>query len=190
MAFKSSKNVWGKTTDTNKGFSFGNDGTKPSLRLRPFGSSQVTTTQGNSAGGCLALGPFGTSAPFGSSSGTTSLPTFAFGKEKSKLYHFEIGSASSGSSCSSSTTGSGSNSLLTFGMEPKNYRWDSNTFLKSDEAKMEVSSGGSSRNSSNHGSNNRLDWGGMVESVFKEEIGNMAEGLQRGTGFGRNLTFV
>ena len=68
-------------------------------------------------------------------------------------------------------------------MEPKKYNWGSNPFANTDQSLMEVSSGGSSRNSSSHGSNSRLDWGGMVESVFKEEIGKMAEGLQmqRGT---------
>ena len=48
-------------------------------------------------------------------------------------------------------------------------------------------SGGSSRTSSGNGSTCSLfDWGGVVENVFKEEIGKMVRELQWGTGAGGN----
>ena len=178
MEFKSCKNVWGKKNI------FGQEGTKSSWRnIDSFQGTKASA--GSSKGFSLANGPFGSSMSSGSSSGPSSLPAFSFQKEKSKLYSFEVGSASSGSSCCSSTAGSGSSSLLTFGMEAKTYRNYSNCSSRPEESKMETSSGGSSRNSSNKGSNNQLDWSGMVESVFKEEIGKMSEKFHRGTGFGK-----
>ena len=129
----------------------------------------------------MTVGAFGSKADFGS----TSLPNFTLSRENSKLFRFEVGSTSSGSSCSSSTTGSGSSSLLTFGIEPKNYRWDSSPCKKNKETKMDISSGESSRNSNAKGSNSRLDWDGMVESVYREEIGKMADTFQRGGCFFR-----
>ena len=182
MAAYSTKNVWGNCTRS-VGGSIRNS-FKPDDGRVAFGNFKADKKMdGSSKGECLAFGPFGSKISFGSSSGPTSLPAFGLKKMNSKIYQFELGSASSGSSASSSTKGSGSNSLLTFGMEPKKYNWGSNPFANTDQSLMEVSSGGSSRNSSSHGSNSRLDWGGMVETVFKEEIGKMAEGLQmqRGT---------
>ena len=50
-------------------------------------------------------------------------------------------------------------------MEPKHYDWAIKSFAEKD------SSCGSSSQS--------FDWGGMVENVFKEEIGKMAESLEK-----------
>jgi hypothetical protein len=76
----------------------------------------------------------------------------------------------------------GPSSMLTFGMEPKDYSCQSNPF--SNQYKMETSyhsSRGSSRSLGGTGSSSQLDWGGAIESVFKEEIGKMAEAVQKGT---------
>ena len=86
-----------------------------------------------------------------------------------------------GSSCS---FGSEPNSFLVFGMEPKKYNWSSMGFGKTDQLR-ENTSGGSSRSSSNCGSKTKLDWGTMVDNIFKEEICKMAaEGSLSGASFG------
>ena len=79
----------------------------------------------------------------------------------------------------SNTTETGPSSMLTFGMEPKDYSCQLNPF--SNQYTMETSyrSRGSSRSSSGTGSTSQLDWGGAIESVFKEEIGKMAEAVQK-----------
>ena len=177
MNCKSSKNVWGK--NANKGIRFGNGGTTPNLGNDSWitlGSSQDPhVLVGGSRGDFLAIGPFG-SKP----AGATALSTFTYLEEKSKFYTFEVESSSSGSSCSS-TTGSGSNSVLTFGMQSKNYWQESDLLIKADENTRKMSSDSSSRMFSNHGSNSCFDWDGMVEGVFKEEIGKMTEAVQWGT---------
>ena len=128
---------------------------------------------GDLQGTRLALGPFGSNNNIGCDSGSTSLPTFGCNNKNSNIFNFEVGSSFS------DTKGSGSISMLTFGMEPKKYNWSSN----SDNSLMEISSGGSSRTSSGHGSNSQLDWGGTVEGVFREEIGKMAMDYQRRSSF-------
>ena len=85
----------------------------------------------------------------GANAGSPSIPWGSSQVQNDKMYQFEIESNSSGSSVS----GSGHNSMLSFGIEPKKYNWDS----KADESM--ANSGG------------RIDWGGMVNSVFKEETG-------------------
>ena len=78
----------------------------------------------------------------------------------------EENKSSWGSSTSGySTAGSGSNSLLTFGRKDSNSGYCGN--------KMDMSSSGGY--SSNDGSWSRAQWSGIVEGVFKEEIGKMAQ---------------
>ena len=170
----------------------GNEGRRASLKIesnRGFGHSQVKT--GTTSSG-LALGPFGSKSafgtntgPFGTTSGPTSLPNDAVQRRNSKIFKFELGSCSSGSSCSSSAGGSGPNSLLAFGMEPRRYNLGTTGFPETDQL-LDGRSGGSSRTSSCSGSQTRLNWGSMVENIFKEEIGKMAESFHRGTCFGTN----
>eukprot|EP00092_Neocalanus_flemingeri_P076896 GFUD01095428.1.p1 GENE.GFUD01095428.1~~GFUD01095428.1.p1 ORF type:complete len:203 (-),score=49.49 GFUD01095428.1:114-701(-) len=195
MAFKGYKNVWGNCSRNiggNLGKEGGNEGRRGSFKADGCwmgGNRQEDQkTSGSSTAECLASGPFGSKTDFGSSSQTSSLPAFGLQNKNSKMYCFELGSASSGSSISSSTRGSGPNSLLTFGMEPKKYSWDTTSSQTNGPSQIKSSSGGSSRNSSCQGSNSRLDWSGMVESVYREEIGRMADSYQRGTssGFGGN----
>ena len=122
---------------------------------------------GSSTQGCLAFEPFGSKPSDGSGTGA-----FGWQENNSNIYNFELGSTSSSSSLSCSAKGSEPNSMLTFGTVPKKFNCKLNPF--SNEYKMGAS-GGSSRNSSGNGSTSRLDWSEMVESVFKEEIGKMAE---------------
>ena len=61
-------------------------------------------------------------------------------------------------------------------MEPKKYDWGVNGVAKTGPA-----FGGYSRNSSQCGSKSHLDMGGMVENILKEEIGEMAKSLQKGS---------
>ena len=163
----------------------GNEGRRASLKIennRGFGNSQVEP--GTNISG-LAFGPFGSKSAFGKSTGPTSLPNDAAQGRGSKIFKFELGSCSSGSSCSSSAGGSGPNSMLAFGMEPRRYNWGSIGFPNPDQL-LEGRSGGSSRTSSCRGSQSRLNLGSMVENIFKEEIGKMAESFHRGTYFGTN----
>jgi hypothetical protein len=51
-------------------------------------------------------------------------------------------------------------------MKPKKYNWNNYGNLWTD-----TSSGGSSRASSEDGSNSQLDWSGTVEEVFREDKG-------------------
>jgi hypothetical protein len=190
MAFQGSKNVWGKC---NRNFgNIGNEGRRASLKLennRGFGNSQVEQGTNNKG---LLFGPFGSKSesgtnngPFGKSSGPTSLPNEGVQGRSSKIFKFELGSCSSGSSCSSSAGGSGPNSMLAFGMEPIRYNWSSIGLPKTDQLPV-GRSGGSSRTSSCSGSQSRLNLGSMVENIFKEEIGKMAESFHRETCFGTN----
>ena len=72
--------------------------------------------------------------------------------------------------------GSGPNSVLSLGMEPRKYQWGFNA--KNVPSLMNISSG-SSGNSSSRGSNESMEWTGLVERVFREEIGKMAEGMKK-----------
>ena len=181
MAFKSYGNVW-SNINRDIGSSFANDGRRASFSqngFRDFGNFLVDPRKSRSpAGSGLSSGPFGSKMNYGSNSGPTSMPEFGYHTKNPKIYQFELGSSSSGSSGTSSRPGSGPNSLLTFGMEPKKHDWFSKP-VTNKHSKTEVPSGGSSRYSSNQGSNNRLDWGGVVEGVFKEEVRKMSELFQR-----------
>ena len=172
MAFQSFKNVWGKGNRNNSN-RFGPEGPRSSFKMdgrQEFVNKQM---EQNDASQCrqLTFGAFG--SKFGTTSGPVSLPTDGWNNINSKFYTFEIGSSSSGSSSLSSTPGSGPNSFLSFGMEPKNYDWAIKSFAEFDSA-----SRGSSQSSKNNGTKRHFDWGGMVENVFKEEIGKMAESFQ------------
>ena len=159
MDVQSSKNLWGKKAPSNG-----------------QGGGKWRTSETNTTASSLTAGPFGSSSGSAPFSGPSSMP--AMQKEKSKMFSFELGSTSSDSSQSCSTGGSGSTSMLAFGMVANKYKHGS-TF-GSEEKKMEwASSGGSSRNSSNKGSWSQLEWGARVENVFKEEIGKMTESRQR-----------
>jgi hypothetical protein len=70
------------------------------------------------------------------------------------------------------TKETGPSLILTFGMEPKDYRCQSNPFSNGYTMETSYRSSGSSRSSSDAGSTSQLDWGGVIEVVFKEEIGN------------------
>ena len=190
MAFQSSKNVWGKS---NRNFgNIGNEGRRASLKLennRGFGNSQVEQGTNNKG---LLFGPFGSKSesgtnngPFGKSSGPTSLPNEGVQGRGSKIFKFELGSCSSGSSCSSSAGGSGPNSMLTFGMEPRRYNLGTIGLPNPDQL-LEGRSGGSSRASSNSGSQSPLNWSHMVENILREEIGKMTECLSKGASNGMN----
>ena len=183
MAFKS----------VNRRVSFGKEGKRGSFQtdsIANFGRTQSEQkTSGPSKEGCLGFGPFGSRTFHGSNSGATSLPTFGLKKANSNIYNFELGSTSPTAGYSWSTKESGPSSMLTFGMEPKQFSCHSNPFCT--EYLMDTSqsshSGGSSRTSSGNGSTCSLfDWGGVVENVFKEEIGKMAQEFHWGTGFGGN----
>ena len=91
----------------------------------------------------------------GANAGSPSTPWGSSHEQNDKMYQFELESNSSGSSVS----GSGHNHTLSFGMESKKFNWDS----KADESTMNSTNGVSS--------GGRFDWGGMVNSVFKEETG-------------------
>ena len=148
MEGETRKNIWGRK-----------EGAQPG-----WGNNEVSCVTTNLPGtSSLKSGPFG-SAAF---SGPSSMPTMQ--KEKSKLFSFEIGSSSSGSSAA----GSGPSSLLAFGMVAKKYNYIPTPGSRSDENKMDIASGCSSKNSSTTGSWSRLEWSGVVEGVFREEIGKM-----------------
>ena len=151
MEVQTRKNLWGRSSVQG--------GSQSSWSNNDL--SRVTTNFPGTSG--LKSGPFGS----GAFSGPSSMPNMQ--KENSKLFSFEIGSSSSGSSAA----GSGPSSLLSFGMVSKKYNYSLTPGSKPDENKMDISSGGSSRNSSTTGSWSRLDWSGVVEGVFKEEIGRM-----------------
>eukprot|EP00091_Calanus_sinicus_P013271 TRINITY_DN29491_c0_g1_i1.p1 TRINITY_DN29491_c0_g1~~TRINITY_DN29491_c0_g1_i1.p1 ORF type:complete len:161 (-),score=38.03 TRINITY_DN29491_c0_g1_i1:55-537(-) len=112
------------------------------------------------------FGPFGSNNNNHFNFGPASLPPCGFKTRDSKIYDFELNSSSSNTS--------GPHSMLTLGMEPKQFSWNN-----SGNSWMDTSSGGSSRCSSGHGSSNQLDWSGAVEGVFRDEIGRMAEGYRR-----------
>ena len=172
MAFQNFKNVWGKCNRTNANSSI-NEGS------RRFGNYHVDNgSSAESIPGChLTFGPFGSKFVSGSGSGSTSLPPDGLKKINSRIYTFELGRSSSGSGyCSSG-------SLLTFGMEPKTYNLGTNGFAETDISLMKTRSQGSARSSSCFGSKRRLDWGSMVDTIFKEEIEKMAESFQRGNCF-------
>ena len=175
MSFQNCKNVWGKCNRYT-----GNDGLQTTSEIkdqREFGNPKKEEGP-NFNWGNLALGPFGSKSLFGTSSGPASLPTVGSKRRNSRIYHFELGTCSSGSSCSSSAPASGPSSVIGFGMEPKRYNWGLNSLSKTEQA-MEVTSGGSSRSSGCYGSRTSINLGEMVENIFKEEIGKMAENLQR-----------
>ena len=158
MAFTNCKNVWGKCNRN-----IGSGGRQEDQR-----NSQKEQTSGS-----LTFGPFGSKSVFGQSFGPKSLPTVGSKNINSRIYHFELGNCSSGSSCSSSASSSGPSSAIGFGMEPKRYNWGLNCISKT-ESSMQVASGGSSRSSGYYGSKTSINLGEMVENVFKEEIGKMS----------------
>ena len=86
----------------------------------------------------------------GANAGSPSTPWGSSQEQNDKMYQFELESNSSGS---------GNNSTLSFGMESKKFNWGS----KADESTMNFTNGVSS--------GGHIDWGGMVNSVFKEETG-------------------
>ena len=100
------------------------------------------------------------------------------------IFKFEIESSSSSSSCVSGYKGSEPNLILAFGMEPRRYNWGPIGFPKTDPEKKR--SGGSSRASSNSGSQSPLNWSHMVEKIFREEIGKMTECFPKGACHGMN----
>ena len=181
-------NVWG--TFKKNGDCFQNGGRRASFKTEgfaPFGSLKTEQNSAGSSGvGNFAVGPFGSNTSF--ESRRTSLPAFELKRRNSKINHFELGNSSSGSSSSNNNTGSGPNSMLSLGTESKKYNWSTNPFSNADQNMMDTSSGsgGSSRTSSGHGSYSQLDWDGTVDGVFKEEIGKMSLGFQRGSCFGIN----
>ena len=75
-------------------------------------------------------------------------------------------------------------SLIYFGMEPRKYNCGPICFPKTDPEKNR--SGGSSRASSNSGSQSPLNWSSMVENIFREEIGKMTECFPKETCHGMN----
>ena len=172
IAFQNFKNVLRKCNRTNANTSI-NEGS------RRFGNYHVDNgASAESIPGCrLTFGPFGSKFVSGTGSGSTSLPPYGLKKRNSRIYTFELGRSSSGSSYCSS----GSN--LTFGMEPKKYSLGTNGFAETDISLMKARSRGSDRSSSCFGYKRRLDWGSMVDKIFKEEIEKMTESFQRGNCF-------
>ena len=94
----------------------------------------------------MRIGPFGSQC---NNSGPRSLNSLEYQKDD-RMYKFEIGSSSSGSSTSSSQPGSRRGSMIGFGMESKKFEWTVGSERKS-----------------------KVDWDRAVDSVFKEEIGKM-----------------
>ena len=164
MSFQASKNVWGKLNKSSE---------RHSLQANFKVEGQKGAGHGYSQ---LGQGPFGSKNMFGSCSGPKSLPEESFQRKNSRLFRFELGNCSSDSSCSSTAPSSGPNSIIGFGMEPKKYNWG----VKTDQA-MDWASGGSSKASSGFGSRTNINLGKMVDKVFCDEIGKMAENLQRGS---------
>ena len=111
--------------------------------------------------GTLSFGSFGSKPVFGS--GPSSLPAIGSRNENSNIYKFELGTNSPGSG------------HLSLGMESKQFWSINNPFCPDYNMDTSCSSGGSSRYSSNNGSTGRLDWGAVVEGVYREEIGKMAQ---------------
>ena len=167
MSFQTGKNVWGKTNKNDKEKNHFQTNSKMELQ-KGFGRSKL-----GQAGNNLTFGPFGSKNVFESNSGSTSLPSEGSQRKNSRLFRFELGNCSSDSSCSSSNPASGPNSIIGFGMEPKKYNW-----LSKVDQSMDWASGGSSRTSSGFGSRTGINLGNMVENVFMEEIGKMADNLQ------------
>ena len=155
MDFKNSKNVWGHPNKSSKAnhlnAAFNLDNQK--------GFEKAFQGPNN-----LAFGAFGSKA----NSGPTSLPSNGFNSSNSKMFSFELGNCSSDSSCGSSAPTSGPNSIIGFGMEPKKFSWVG----KYDQSR-------SSRPSSGFGSRNNINLGHMVDNVFMEEIGKMADTLTK-----------
>ena len=176
MAVQTFKNVWGKSNRTNADTSMNNDS-------RRFGNYHVDNgASAESIPGChLTLGPFGSKFVSGTGSGSTSLPPYGLKKRNSRIYTFELGRSSSGSSYCSSA------SLLTFGMEPKTYDLGSNGFAETDISLMKTRSQGSDRSYSCFGSKRRLDWGSMVDTIFKEDIEKITESFQRENCFSSSI---
>ena len=160
MSFQTGKNLWGKTNRNNEK----NNWQTNSELDRQNGFEHRQVGQG---GNNLTFGPFGSKNNLIQ---PTSLPSEGSQRKNSKIFCFELGNHSSDSSSSSSTPASGPNSLIGFGMEPKKYNW----MGKGDQS-MDWASGGSSRTSSGFGSRTQINLGNMVDNVFMEEIGKMAE---------------
>ena len=160
MSLQADKNVWGKL----------NRKTENNYIQSSFNKeSQNSIGHSN-----LAVGPFGSKTIFASNAGPTSLPNDAFQRKNSRIFRFELGNYSSDSSCSSTAPTSGPNSIIGFGMEPKKYNW------KNDQS-LEWGSGHSSEKSSGFGSRANINLGSMVDKVFMDEIGKMADTFQRGS---------
>ena len=149
--FKNSKNVWGKQN-------WGSFKEKSEVKNR--NGSRQDKLFGNSS---LAKGPFGSTSNFGKNPGREEETK----KHLNTFFSFELcDSSSSGSSSSSTPTSTPSTTrrtpsspIIGFGREPKRYKWTANGVLLSASSK-------------------HINLGEMVENVFREEIGKMAESLQ------------
>eukprot|EP00092_Neocalanus_flemingeri_P004083 GFUD01004395.1.p1 GENE.GFUD01004395.1~~GFUD01004395.1.p1 ORF type:complete len:147 (+),score=40.10 GFUD01004395.1:27-467(+) len=124
-----------------------------------------------------SVGPFGSRNNFGESNGPSSLPAFSNQGHKSNIYSFETSSSSSSGSNSGTLTRTNSN--LSLGTESKKFSWTG------PDKTFGGSSSGSSSNSSNSSGSSRdldkrLDWGKLVDNVFKQEIGKLSEGYRNG----------
>ena len=161
MAFQNSKNVWGNLDRSSK-----TNQLNASFNIDSHKGFEKTFQGANN----LAFGPFGSKT----NSGPTSLPSNGFNSGNSKIFSFELGNCSSDSSCTSSAPTSGPNSIIGFGMEPKKFSWAGKYDQSSDWG-----SGEASRPSSGFGSRNHMNLGNMVDNVFMEEIGKMADTLQK-----------
>ena len=174
MSYQRSKNVWGKVNRNSENSRL--RGSFKKEEKTDLGHGHNKSERENKKVANFTLGSFGSRSMFGQHSGPSSLPNETSNKRNSRMYNFELGNYSSDSSSSASPLGSGPNSLIGFGMEPKKF----NRAWKGDQ-RMDVASGGSSRSSSGFGSRSHINLGNMVENVFMEEIGKMSETLQRGS---------
>ena len=150
--FQNCKNVWGK----------GNRACWGSCKQKNGEQRRSEKIQDkNLNNSFLSLGPFGSKTTFCSNSGSVSLPIGG------------LSSLSSNSMTTSRKTSSGPNAMIHYGFEPKRFKWtvddtDTTTVLKQKTLSL-------------HGSKKQINIGEMVENIFKEEIGKMAESYKNGS---------
>ena len=155
MDFKNTKNVWGKKENGAKNV-WGGKENGDSKGFPGKCPSTTVITSGHVTDGAFGLKNNNVEE---SGLGSSSVP-----RQNAKIYQFEIGSDSSSPS---SGNWSGPSSMLSLGVESKKYRGRSLSMFEMHDKGF--SSGGSSRKSSIEEKSGQIDWGHLVNSVFKEE---------------------
>ena len=122
------------------------------------------------------------SQPFGSKSKlseTSSEPRHSLRRQTKKgAFNFEFPSTPSGSSSSSNSSPEREpNSSFVFGLTPKLDSWGSKEFSNRDQV-QDTLSGESTKNVRIRRSREHINLGEMVESIFMDEIGKMAQTSQ------------